>query len=247
MKNIIFDIGNTCAKYAVFVEGNLSKYSVIECFSERWCVDVVVENGPVDGVFFSVTGKMSADMADKAKEYAKLVLVGGHKTKMPIENLYETKETLGFDRIAVCIGAKEIFPGKNILVVDAGTAITFDVVNSKGQYEGGLISPGMGMRFRALNEFTERLPLCKKNNEISLIGKNTNQAIEGGVINGIVNEIDGYINDLKEKYTDIEIILTGGDAIFFDKKLKNSIFVQSKLLMYGLNRILEYNYNAENL
>lgn len=241
MRNIVFDVGNTFTKYAVFKEEKLVDFSIVENITESGCFDIIEKYKPLDGVIFSVVGKISSKLINKIKETCSLVLIGDHNLPLPVENLYESKETLGFDRIAACIGANFLFPDKDLLVIDAGTAITFDVINKSGQYLGGLISPGLDMRFRALSEFTAKLPLCSRKEEFSLIGKKTDEAIIGGVQKGIVNEIDGYIDSIKEEFSQIEIILTGGDANFFDKKLKNSIFVQSKVLMYGLNRILEYN------
>jgi type III pantothenate kinase len=162
-------------------------------------------------------------------------------TDIPIENLYETKSTLGKDRLAAVIGANNIFPDSNVLVIDMGTAITYDFINTSKQFIGGTISPGMEMRFKALNHYTDQLPLLKKNENYQTIGKNTSEAIISGVQNGILFEIDGYINTLKSNYNDIKVILTGGDAIFFDKKLKNTIFVNLNLNFIGLNTILEHN------
>ena len=165
-------------------------------------------------------------------------------TNIPIKNLYDSKSTLGKDRLAAVIGANNFYPKSNVLVIDMGTAITFDFINKKDQYLGGSISPGLEMRFSALNHFTGKLPLLKKNEKFSLIGSNTESAIISGVQNGIIFEIDSYINNIKKEYEDLKTILTGGDAIFFDKKLKNTIFVDLNLNFIGLNTILEYNKSA---
>lgn len=164
-----------------------------------------------------------------------------HQTELPIENLYETPETLGKDRLAAAVGANELFPNQNILVIDAGTAITYDLVSEKNQFVGGNISPGLQMRYKALNHFTGKLPLVSYSDEVQLIGKNTTDAIRAGVQNGIIYEIDRTIELFNTNYQNLQLVMTGGDSIFFDKKLNYSIFVHFNLTLIGLNRILEYN------
>ncbi len=164
-----------------------------------------------------------------------------HQTEIPIENLYETPETLGKDRLAAAIGANELFPNQNILVIDAGSAITFDFVSENNQFLGGNISPGMEMRFKALNHFTGKLPLIGYADEIQGFGRNTIDAIRAGVQNGILYEIEQTIDLFNRNYQNLQIVMTGGDSIFFDKKLNYSIFVHFNLTLIGLNRILEHN------
>lgn len=164
-----------------------------------------------------------------------------HQTVLPIGNLYETPETLGKDRLAAAVGANELFPNQNILIIDAGTAITYDLVSEKNQFVGGNISPGLQMRFKALNHFTGKLPLISYSDEFQPIGKNTTDAIRAGVQNGILFEIDQTIDLFNRNYQNLQIVMTGGDSIFFDKKLNYSIFVHFNLTLIGLNRILEHN------
>lgn len=164
-----------------------------------------------------------------------------NQTELPIGNLYETPETLGKDRLAAAVGANELFPDRNLLIIDAGTAITFDLVSEKNQFIGGNISPGLEMRFKALNQFTGKLPLVSYSNEFQSIGTNTIDAIRAGVQNGILFEIAQTIDLFNRNYQNLQIIMTGGDSIFFDKKLNYSIFVHFNLTLIGLNRILEHN------
>ncbi|MCD8193274.1 MAG: type III pantothenate kinase, partial [Tannerellaceae bacterium] len=154
---------------------------------------------------------------------------------------YQTPHTLGKDRLAAAVGANYLQPGKDLLIIDAGTAITYEVVEAAGIYTGGNISPGMTTRFRALNHFTEKLPLVAEKEDIPPIGYNTETAIQAGVVNGIIYEMDGYINDLRVKYPGLLVFLTGGHSFYFERRLKNSIFADINLVMTGLNRILEYN------
>jgi type III pantothenate kinase len=164
-----------------------------------------------------------------------------HQTEIPIGNLYQTPETLGKDRIAAAVGANELFPDQNLLVIDAGTAITFDLISEKNEFIGGNISPGLEMRFKALNQFTGSLPLLNRSNDFNGIGQNTNEAIQAGVQNGIIYEISQTIETFNRNYQNLQIIMTGGDSIFFDKKLNYTIFVNFNLTLIGLNRILEHN------
>ena len=164
-----------------------------------------------------------------------------HLTELPIENLYETPEALGKDRLAAAVGANELFPNQNLLIIDAGTAITYDLVSEKNQFVGGNISPGLQMRFKALNYFTGKLPLVSYSDEFQTIGKNTTDAIRAGVQNGILYEIAQTIELFNKNYQNLQIVMTGGDSIFFDKKLNYSIFVHFNITLIGLNRILEHN------
>ena len=164
-----------------------------------------------------------------------------HETELPIKNLYETPETLGKDRIAAAVGANEFFPDQNLLIIDAGTAITYDLVSEKNEFIGGNISPGLQMRFKALNQFTGKLPLVSYFDEFQNIGRNTTEAIRAGVQNGILYEIAQTIELFNKNYKNLQIVMTGGDSIFFDKKLNYTIFVHFNITLIGLNRILEYN------
>ena len=165
--------------------------------------------------------------------------------RLPIEVRYQTPETLGRDRIAVAVGANFLQPQKDILVIDAGTAITFEVVEASGIYLGGNISPGMTTRFNALNRFTEQLPLVEEREIVPLFGTSTETAIVAGVVRGIVYEMDGYIEELQNKYPGLYVFLTGGHAFYFEKRLQNTIFAEKKLVLIGLNRILEYNVEKQ--
>ncbi len=164
-----------------------------------------------------------------------------HQTKLPIENLYETPETLGKDRIAAAVGANEIFPDQNLLVIDAGTAITYDLVSEKNQFIGGNISPGLSMRFKALNHFTGKLPMVESMDDYPPIGRNTSEAIRAGVQNGLIYEMAQTIDLFNRNYQNLQIIMTGGDSNFFAGKLNYSIFVHFNITLIGLNRILEHN------
>jgi type III pantothenate kinase len=164
-----------------------------------------------------------------------------HATSLPITNQYATPSTLGMDRLAGVCGATQLFPDENTLVIDAGTCVKFDFVDKHKNYLGGAISPGLSMRFRAVHAFTSRLPMLVPANDPELIGNSTETSIQSGVINGMVEEIDGIIVRYQKKYPDLKVILSGGDGAFFENKLKASIFASPNVVLIGLNSILIYN------
>jgi type III pantothenate kinase len=162
-------------------------------------------------------------------------------TPLPVKNLYKTPGTLGKDRIAAAVGAFDLYPETSLLIIDAGTAITYDIVNASGEFLGGNISPGIEMRFQALHTFTGKLPLVKRQPFDRLFGTTTEEAIVAGVQNGVIFEVDKAIDTFKDFYKNLKVIITGGNAEFFERKLKNSFFVNFNLIALGLNRILEHN------
>jgi type III pantothenate kinase len=162
-------------------------------------------------------------------------------TSLPIINKYRTPETLGKDRLAGVVGAQHLLPACDILVIDAGTAITYDFITSSGEFIGGSISPGIAMRYKALNTYTDRLPLLNYYDNAKLIGDDTSTSIFSGVLNGAVAEMEGIIQQYREVYPGIKIILTGGDHNYFDKRLKIKTFAAPNLVLEGLNLILDFN------
>lgn len=164
------------------------------------------------------------------------------ETPVPLKNLYKSASTLGSDRLAASVGAFSIYPFKDILVIDAGTCLKFNFTNKNNEYLGGAISPGLQMRFKALQHFTDKLPLVNLKGDFNkLIGNTTEESILSGVINGIINETEGVINEYKKNYPDLTIVVTGGDTEFFAKRLKNRIFAHPHLILNGLNEILIFN------
>jgi type III pantothenate kinase len=163
------------------------------------------------------------------------------KTKLPVRNRYKTPGTLGSDRIASVAGAAKLFPGKNILVIDAGTCIKYDFITAQKEYLGGSISPGLRMRFQALHNFTDGLPLIQPGKISTLVGTSTKDSVLTGVELGIVNEINGFIADYKKKFGPVKVLLSGGDAALFAGHIKSSIFAAPNLIHTGLLDILKYN------
>ncbi len=168
------------------------------------------------------------------------------RTPVPLRNTYRTPLTLGRDRLAAAVGAAERFPGRNVLVVDFGTALTLDLVTADGTFRGGFISPGVRLRFRSLHDYTAKLPLCAPTEEVLPLGDTTETAVVQGVMQGVACEIEGHMERMGAQYADLCTIFTGGDAKYFVKRIKNTIFADCNLVFCGLNRILEYNATEKN-
>jgi len=239
--NLTIDIGNTRCKYAIFNKSEIIEVIIESDISIDHIKKIIQKYPLIKKSILSTVRLIDFSIISQIESVFERFLLLDENTRIPIENLYKTKDTLGKDRLAAVVGANNIFPNTNVLVIDLGTAITYDFINEHNQFMGGNISPGLEMRYKALNYFTRQLPLLEKENEFDLIADHTKGAIISGVQNGIIFELEGYINLLKHKFDEIIIILSGGDANFFDKKLKNTIFVNSNLNLIGLNRILEYN------
>lgn len=240
--NLAIDIGNTLAKLAVIDDGQVVDFQKTEKIDGAFVERILEENPEIEAAIIVSTGEYETAWEQMLEKRMKRFIRFGAETPIPIENGYATPQTLGLDRLAAAVAANALYPNSNVLIVDFGTAITVDFVSAEGRFLGGNISPGAATRFRALHHFTKRLPLCELDEEsVRLLGNSTRTAIESGVVNGIVYEIEGYIRDLQQRYNNLRIIFTGGESDFFAKRLKNTIFATYDLVAYGLNRILEYN------
>jgi type III pantothenate kinase len=241
MANLIIDIGNSRAKAAVICGGKLcGEYVAVEC-SAAWLDEMLSLHSDVCQAIVSSTGVDTAwicEWLEARLDY--VVAFSPATTPMPIGNDYLTPETLGADRIAAAVGAMQLYPSSDIMIVDFGTAITIDYVVD-GSFKGGNISPGMTTRFRALSDYTARLPLCSVTDDVLAYGRTTRETIEQGVMQGITHEIEGYIAAFSQKKEKNYTIFTGGDAKYFAKRIKNAIFADCEPVIYGLNTILDYN------
>ena len=238
--NLIVEKGNTMTKIALF-DGDCIKAISSKGTNESSCIrEIIKQYQPDRGIMSSVTDK-NKKMIHSLKTNLSYFLWFDETVSVPLRIEYETINTLGRDRIAAVVGANYLQPGQHVLVIDAGTAITYELLEASGAYKGGNISPGLTTRFRSLHRFTRQLPLVEEKDDVPFIGKNTEAAIRAGVVNGIIYEMDGYIDALMSIYGDIFVYLTGGNAFYFEKRLKNHTFVAPNLVLIGLNRILEYN------
>jgi len=239
--NLIIDIGNTQVKAAVFESNRILEHAVFDEKTFLKNIESILKKHQIKSCILSSVKEMSVNYTEVLSKIPYFLELNA-STKIPYNNLYGTPETLGLDRIALMAAASSEYSLKNVLVIDAGTCITFDFINRKNEYLGGAISPGIGIRYKSLNYYTSKLPKLEKTNEYQLVGRSTSLSIHSGVINGVVNEINGVISQYQEKYHDLTVVLTGGDTNFLSKQLKNSIFANQNFLLYGLNKILTFNY-----
>jgi type III pantothenate kinase len=239
--NLIFDIGNTCTKIAVF-DGDEKLISFrTRQFSWEKMEKICSPYEPkLDKAIVSSVRDTPDFIIDLATRNIPHVHVLSYKSKLPFKNEYETPETLGPDRIAAVAGAYLLYPGKKVLIIDAGSAVTYDYLAGK-VYKGGNISPGLSMRFRALHKFTGKLPLAATAEKFSSPGRNTIEAITAGVINGLIYEINEYIRTFEKKHADFKVILTGGDSGYLKEKIDYRVTYMPDIVIDGLNYILEYN------
>ncbi|NRA91940.1 MAG: type III pantothenate kinase [Psychroserpens sp.] len=241
--NLIIDVGNTLVKLAVFHNNMLFERSVVASNAMLTEAKHYLTKYPIisNGIISSVGRSNQKDVEALQSEIDVLVL--SHDLNLPFTNLYATPKTLGVDRIALVSASAIQYPDSNVLIIDAGTCITYDFINLDNEYLGGAISPGLRLRYKSLHNLTANLPLLDTELPESIIGNSTNSSIHSGVVVGAIKELDGAISEYKADYPDLTVILTGGDAKFLAKQLKNSIFANSNFLLEGLNVILEHNSN----
>jgi len=244
--NLVLDLGNSYGKIAVCKGSNVVESALYEKITSREIAYFFTRYKELKGVIISSVVNDSREMTDYLRSLFTKCIDLDHNTAIPLINRYRTPDTLGYDRIAAAVGAYTICPKKNVLVIDAGTAITYDLVTAGGEYLGGNISPGLEVRFKSLNRYTNRLPhLERPDKKPPLLGSSTKEAIQAGIVNGITFELDGFIGAMAKDHPDLQVVLTGGDAKYFEGKLKSSIFVDLNLNLIGLNRILEHNASEE--
>jgi type III pantothenate kinase len=239
MANLVIDIGNTFTKVAIFEQDELV-YTDHFTVLDNQIINDLLTKYPVDKAIISTVKKQSWDWETGLKQRTRLIYFNAVMTA-GIHNHYKTPHTLGLDRLAAVIGAGHLYPQQNNLVIDGGTCITYDWVDAGGNYFGGSISPGLNMRYNALNHYTAALPIVKQDESFAgNSGDDTETAIRSGVQNGVKFELTGFIESYKKDKAEVNIILTGGDSIFFDTLLKNSIFApyiknEPYLVLKGLN------------
>ncbi len=238
--NLIIDIGNSRVKVAVMEMALVVDSATSENYDAR-TVKNFAKKYDISRSIVSSTRGAQHDVVESVRKIVGHCLLFDADVAVPLRINYTTPRTLGRDRLAAAVGAREVYGEGDMLIVDFGTAITIDLVTREGGFEGGVISAGVSMRFRALHEFTATLPLCEPTFEEFEIALSTQDAIVQGVMNGVSYEIEGYISHFLQKYDKLSIIFAGGDAKFFEKRIKNTIFVNRELLFRGLNRILDYN------
>ena len=247
--NLCIDQGNSRTKVALMTdEGKLIKDLTYKQFSSADVERLFDLYEITDSIISSVVDIEAAIVNTLSRRSQHFVLFD-HLTPVPIINRYETPQTLGQDRLAAAVGAKSLCPEQNLLIIDVGSAITYDFVSAEGEYMGGNIAPGLKMRFTMLQHMTKKLPLVEvdENELIPLFGKNTRDAIAAGVIRGVAYEVKGYMRTLHEKMPSFRTFLTGGNAPYVLKNVRTSrsenrpIQYEKHLVLIGLNTILVYN------
>lgn len=239
---LVIDIGNTRVKAAIFEKKVLKHFFVFNSMEELLLSGIFDNHDLKQCILASVVNEMESFIALLKQKVNVLLFTAD--TPTPVINLYQTADSLGSDRLAGAVGGNFLFPGKNVLVIDCGTCIKYNFVTNNNEYIGGAISPGLQMRLKAMHTFTSRLPLLAVDHSFDrFIATNSNDSILSGAQMGATAEIDGFIEQYKNLYPDINVVLTGGDVNFFEKRVKNSIFADQNLILKGLNEILDYNLN----
>lgn len=218
----------------------LSELKIIDGLSEL--KEYIEEVGVVDSVIYSDVHKDSNKIEEILHERGFNFIRSNHLRKLPFKLNYHTPQTLGDDRIAAVAAAFKLYPNKNVLIIDSGTCITYDLIDDKAVYNGGAISPGIKMRFKALHEMTGGLPYIEFEDQIiEFPGKSTEDSIKNGVLNGMIHEAQSFIDDLSNKYEELIVLIGGGDRKYFETNLKGNIFARENLILEGLNSILLFN------
>ncbi|WP_158798565.1 type III pantothenate kinase [Pedobacter sp. L105] len=247
MHNLVIDIGNTNSKIAVFNETVLVLFESLDQIDQDALIELLEKYSIVNSTVSSVKQDVSAIIA--VLEAKTKYIPFSTQVNTGVKNYYQSVVTLGQDRWAKVIAVHHAYPHQNCLIVDAGTCITYDLLNSTGEYYGGSISLGIHMRFEALNHYTGKLPLVKWDRELQSIpkGTDTDTAIINGVLQGVINEVEGFITLQNKENTDLKVVITGGDATFLLEQLKNSIFAPQiihdpYLVLKGLNEVIAFEY-----
>ena len=242
--NLTIDQGNSRTKVALFDDnGRIVKNFIYKSFAAS-DIEKLFSLYPITDSIISSVVNIEPAVVNALHRRSKHFVLFDHDTPIPIRNGYNTPETLGQDRLAAAVGASFLCPKQNILIIDAGSAITYDFVSDEGEYVGGNIAPGIKMRLTMLHRMTKKLPLVEveENELLPLFGKTTRDAIAAGVIRGIVYEVKGYIRSLNAQLQQLTVLLTGGNAPFIANNSRNTSFTLEKnLVLIGLNQILEFN------
>lgn len=241
---LAIDVGNTRIKSAVFEQDNLVELFVFDAQELQKKISIILKKfSKIDVLVVASVGKLDLDDFLFLENLVKIEWIT-HNSTFPFVNKYATPSTLGIDRMILASGAVLQYPKQNRLVIDAGTCTTYDFIDENDTYIGGAISLGLRLRYKALNNYTAKLPLLDTIMPDSYIGNSTEESLHSGVVNGLLYEIEGFINRYEADYSKFTIILTGGDAVFLAKRLKNTIFANSNFLLESLN--YTYQYKIKN-
>ncbi|MDA3942264.1 MAG: type III pantothenate kinase [Bacteroidetes bacterium] len=238
-KKMVIDLGNTLAKAAIFQEGKMHELQQFEA-TDPALIKWITAHEPLQSGIIGSVREIPDQLLELFNNKAGF-LVLNHETPLPFRLAYNSPKSLGPDRIALAAAAFSRFPGKNVLVVDMGTCITYDFLRADGVYIGGAISPGIFMRFKAMNQFTSKLPLAAPIDSAPLIASDTISCLQSGVMHGVQAEIAGIIREYESIYEELTVLIGGGDNKYFDKRFKVNIFADANLVIEGLNVIVDFN------
>ena len=240
---LTIDIGNSKIKVAVFKEHILVlKLDFDKNNFQNGIETIFKKYSQIQNTIISSVSHLKTE-TKLFLENKTTVFYVNQEISFPYANNYKTPQTLGVDRKVLVAGAVLKYPSQNCLVIDAGSCITYDFVDAQKNYWGGAISPGLTMRYRAMHQFTAKLPLLQPENPMSITGASSNHCMHSGVVYGVVFEMEGFMNNYLANYQDLTIILTGGDALFLAKRFKNTIFAQPNFLLESLNLLFQFNTN----
>jgi type III pantothenate kinase len=239
MTTLCFDFGNTRLKAAVFQDDRFAEEVLLENDSISSIEKILSAYNPQKTILSSVINH-NPETEEILASRSRFHLLSS-STLLNFTTPVGKPETIGADRLALCAAAVHFFPGKNNLVIGLGTCITYNFINQYHQFLGGLISPGMDMRFRSMHDYTAKLPLVKEEWNIPLIGYDTKTNLQSGVIYGIIGELDGIIEQYENRYGNFNVVLTGGNSAYFASQLKKKIFADLNFLYKGLYALSEIN------
>ncbi|MFM7668233.1 MAG: type III pantothenate kinase [Bacteroidota bacterium] len=233
--DFIVDIGNSNFKVAALKNNEIAQTLRFDKKDSSKLIQLVQNKNVI------ISNVAANDIHELLSEKCNLIYIAHSDTKFPFDSEYKTMESWGMDRACNIAAAIYKFPNKNVLIIDIGTCIKFDFIDETNTYKGGSISPGIRLRFESLAMYTAKLPLVQPNVDYSLIGNSTSKSILYGVLNGCKNEIQGFIKQYEAKFEDLKIIITGGDAFYFDFKEKSNIFADENLTLIGLHQLYLFN------
>lgn len=239
--SLCLDFGNTSLKAAVFFGNRLAdKFTFNEHDALSTIEGIIQQFQPQKAILSSVI-KHHQDINQLLVKKTKLIVLNT-QTRLPFLNAYGSPETLGHDRLALVAGLAKQFPNEDSLVISIGTCVTYNFLAKNNAFRGGAISPGIDLRLKSMHDYTANLPLVEREGHFSILGYDTETSIRSGVLNGMAAEIDGMIDRYSDQYGKINAVLTGGDAPFFESRLKSKIFADANFLFKGLYAILEINH-----
>ena len=237
--NLVLDFGNTRIKAGLFKGNELQQQQMFD--EDQELLNSMLSQGPIDRCLIaSVTQAHTRVFEEFSQSFATKLFTAN--TPLPLKNRYKSVLSLGSDRMAASVGSYTFYPNKNVLTIDAGTCIKYNFVNSRNEYLGGAISPGIPMRLKAMHQHTSALPLVEFDENLSnFLGRSTSESIASGAQIGAICEADSMIDRYKTEYEDLVVVVTGGDGPYLCSQLKNRFFANQNILLYGLNAILNYS------